>query len=150
MKKEKNLYQAARGREVMIFPGSTLFNKSPAWIVAAEMVKTSRLFARTVGKIEPDWLEPLGGDLCRSTTFDPHWDRSRGEVRAFEQVSLYGLVIVPRRPVSYGPISPEEAHRIFVQEALVEGDVIEPLPFLIHNQDSHSEAQNRGGETETP
>jgi ATP-dependent helicase HrpA len=135
VKKEKNMYQAARGREVMIFPGSTLFNKSPAWIVSAEMVKTSRLFARTVGKIEPDWLEPLGGDLCKSTAFDPHWDKSRGEVRAFQQVSLYGLVIVPRRPVSYGPISPEASHRIFVQEALVEGDVIEPLPFLIRNQD---------------
>jgi ATP-dependent helicase HrpA len=135
VKKEKNMYQAARGRQVMIFPGSTLFNKSPAWIVAAEMVKTSRLFARTVGKIEPDWIEPLGGDLCRSTTFEPHWDRSRGEVRAYQQVSLYGLVIVPRRPVSYGPIAPEEAHRIFVQEALVEGDVVESLPFLTHNQD---------------
>jgi len=135
LKKEKNMYQAARGREVMIFPGSTLFNKSPAWIVAAEMVKTSRLFARTVGKIEPEWIEPLAGDLCRSTFLDPYWDRNRGEVRAFEQVSLYGLVIVPRRAVSYGPIAPEEAHRIFVQEALVEGDAGEPLPFLIHNQD---------------
>jgi len=135
LKKEKNLYQAARGREVMIFPGSTLFNKSPAWIVAAEMVKTSRLFARTVGKIQPEWIEPLAGDLCKSTTFEPHWDRTRGEVRAFQQVSIYGLVIVPRRPVSYGPLAPEEAHRIFAQEALVEGDVMEPLPFLIYNQD---------------
>jgi ATP-dependent helicase HrpA len=135
LKKEKNLYQAARGREVMIFPGSTLFKKPPAWIVAAEMVKTSRLFARTVAKIEPEWIEPLAGPLCRSTTFDPHWDRNRGEVRALQQVSLYGLVIVPRRPVSYGPIAPEEAHRIFVQEALVEGDITDPLPFLIHNQD---------------
>jgi ATP-dependent helicase HrpA len=135
LKKEKNMYQAARGREVMIFPGSTLFNKSPSWIVAAEMVKTSRLFARTVGKIEPDWIEPMAGDLCKSTTFDPHWDRSRGEVRAFEQVSLYGLVLVPRRAVSYGPIAPEEAHRIFVQEALVEGEAGEALPFLKHNQD---------------
>ncbi|MGE5840197.1 MAG: ATP-dependent RNA helicase HrpA, partial [Deltaproteobacteria bacterium] len=135
LKKEKNMFQAARGREVMIFPGSTLFNKSPAWIVAAEMVKTSRLFARTVAKIEPEWIQPLAGDLCKSTTFEPHWDMNRGEVRAFEQVSLYGLVIVPRRPVSYGPIAPEEAHRIFVQQALVEGDVGEPLPFLSHNQD---------------
>jgi ATP-dependent helicase HrpA len=135
VKKEKNMYQAARGRQVMIFPGSTLFNKSPAWIVSAEMVKTSRLFARTVGRIEPDWIEPLGGDLCRSTTFEPHWERSRGEVRAFEQVSLYGLVIVPRRPLSYGPIALEEAHQIFVQQALVEGDVAEPLSFLTHNQE---------------
>jgi len=99
------------------------------------MVKTSRLFARTVGKIQPEWIEPLAGDLCKSTTFEPHWDRTRGEVRAFQQVSIYGLVIVPRRPVSYGPIAPEEAHRIFVQEALVEGDVTDPLPFLIYNQD---------------
>ena len=135
VKKEKNMYQAARGRQVMIFPGSTLFNKSPAWIVAAEMVKTSRLFARTVGKIEPDWIEPLGGDLCRSTTFEPHWDRNRGEVRAFEQVSLYGLIIVPRRPLSYGRIAPEEAHRIFVQQALVEGDTEQPMPFLTYNQE---------------
>jgi ATP-dependent helicase HrpA len=134
LKKEKNMYQAARGREVLIFPGSTLFKKPPAWIVAAEMLKTSRLFARTVAKIEPEWIEPLAGDLSRSTTFDPHWDRNRGEVRAFEQVSLYGLVIVPRRAVSYGPIAPEDAHRIFVQEALVEGDVKEALPFLLHNQ----------------
>ncbi|MGE5842488.1 MAG: DUF3418 domain-containing protein, partial [Deltaproteobacteria bacterium] len=101
----------------------------------AEMVKTSRLFARTVAKIEPEWIQPLAGDLCKSTTFEPHWDMNRGEVRAFEQVSLYGLVIVPRRPVSYGPIAPEEAHRIFVQQALVEGEVGEPLPFLTHNQD---------------
>lgn len=134
LKKEKNMYQAARGRDVMIFPGSTLFNKSPAWIVAAEMVKTSRLFARTVGKIQPEWIEPLAGDLCKSIFVEPHWDRNRGEVRAFEQVSLYGLLIVPRRAVSYGPIAPEEAHRIFVQEALVEGNLGEPLPFLTHNQ----------------
>jgi ATP-dependent helicase HrpA len=135
LRKEKNMYQAARGREVMIFPGSTLFNKSPAWIVGAEMVKTSRLFVRTVAKIEPEWIEPLAGDLCKSTVFDPHWEKNRGEVRAFQQISLYGLVIVPRRAISYGPIAPEDAHRIFVQEALVEGDVNEPLPFLLHNQD---------------
>ncbi len=133
-KKEKNVYLAARGREVMVFPGSTLFNKSAPWIVAAEMVKTSRLFARTVAKIDPDWLEGLGGNLCRSTCFDPHWDKNRGEVMAYEQISLYGLVIIPRRPVSFGPMNPEESHRIFIQSALVEGNVKEHLPFLAHNQ----------------
>jgi ATP-dependent helicase HrpA len=133
VKKGKNIYQAARGREVMLFPGSTLFNRNAAWIVAAEMVKTSRLFARTSAKINEKWLEALGGDLCKSTFFDAHWDKNRGEVRAYEQVTLYGLVIVPRRPVSYGAINPDEAHRLFIQSALVEGNVKKSLPFLSHN-----------------
>lgn len=133
LKKEKNIYQAAGGREAMIFPGSTLFNKKAPWIVAAEMVKTSRLFARTAAKIDVSWLEALGGKLCRSTYSEPHWEKNRGEVRAYEQVSLYGLVIVSRRSLSYGPIDPDEAHRIFVRSALVEGDLKPPLPFLVHN-----------------
>jgi len=85
-KQDRNMYQAAKGREVMIFPGSTLFNRGCAWIVAAEMVKTSRLFARTAARIEPGWLEPLGGSLCRSSYSEPHWVKSRDEVRAYEQV----------------------------------------------------------------
>jgi len=134
LRKEKNTYLAARGREVMLFPGSTLFNKAPAWIVAAEIVRTSRLFARTAARIRPEWLEPLGGDLCRSSYSGPHWDRHRAEVRAFEHVRLFGLPIVSKRPVSYGSINPEEAHSIFVDSALVEGDMEERPPFLIHNQ----------------
>jgi len=133
--KDKNIYRAARGREVMVFPGSTLFNKKAPWIVAAEMVKTSRLFARTAAKIDPGWLESLGEGLCRSSYSEPHWEKNRGEVRAYEQVTLYGLPIVSRRPVSYGPIDPEESHRIFVRHALVEGDLKPPLPpFLRHNR----------------
>jgi ATP-dependent helicase HrpA len=134
VKKEKNIYQATRGREVMLFPGSTLFNQNAAWIVAAEMVKTSRLFARTAAKINETWLEALGGALCQSTFFDPHWDQNRGQVLAYEQVTLYGLVIVPRRPVSYGPVNPDEAHDLFIRSALVEGNVKESLPFLTHNR----------------
>jgi ATP-dependent helicase HrpA len=118
----------------MVFPGSTLFNKGAPWIVAAEMVKTSRLFARTVAKIDPAWLEELGGDLCRSTYSHPHWEKSRGEVRALEQVTLFGLVIVSGRSVSFGGIDPEQAHRIFLQSALVEGDVKESLYFLRYNK----------------
>ena len=133
VRKEKNVYMAARGREVMVFPGSTLFNKKAAWIVAAEMVKTSRLFARTVAKIDPAWLETLGGSLCKSIYLNPHWDRNKGEVVAHQQVSLYGLMIVPRRPVPYRSVDPEESHRIFVQSGLVEGNLREPLPFLDHN-----------------
>jgi ATP-dependent helicase HrpA len=134
MKKDKNIYQAAKGREVMVFPGSVLFNKACPWIVAAEMVKTSRLFARTTAKIDPRWLEDLGGDLCRRSYSNAHWEKKRGEVTAVEQVSLFGLPIVTKRTVSYGPINPKESHKVFVQ-ALVEGDVKEPLPFLLHNQD---------------
>jgi ATP-dependent RNA helicase HrpA len=133
--KEKNMYQAAKGREVMIFPGSTLFNKPRPWIVAAEVVRTSRLFARMAAKIDPAWLEGLGGELCRYSYAEPHWDRDRGEVRATERVALFGLEIVSGRDVAFGPKNPEEAHRIFVNEALVEGEVKEIPPFLQHNLD---------------
>jgi ATP-dependent helicase HrpA len=128
------------GREVMLFPGSGLFGRGGAWIVAAEMVETSRLFARTVASIENAWLEELGGDLCRSSWADPRWQKDRGEVVATQQVQLFGLVIVPGRTVSYGPVDPDEATRIFVREALVEGNVRHPLPFLVHNRELVEEA----------
>ena len=134
MKKDRNLYLAARGREVMLFPGSTLFNKGVSWVVAAEMVKTTRLFARTAARIDPEWLESLGGGLCKRSYSDAHWERNRGEVRAAEHVTLFGLRIVSGRPVSYGPIRPEEAQGIFIQSALVEGLVNEKLPFLDRNR----------------
>ena len=133
--KEKNFYTAAKSREAMIFPGSTLFGKSHPWIVASEMVRTSRLFARTAARIDPEWLEALGGDLCRSSHSNAHWDKDRGEVVADERVTLYGLEIVSGRRVSYGRINPEEAHRIFIQTALVEGEFIDPPSFLKHNLD---------------
>jgi ATP-dependent helicase HrpA len=133
--KEKNMYQAAKGREVMVFPGSTLFNKSRPWIVAAEVVRTSRLFARMAAKIDPAWLEELGGDMCRYSYIEPRWDKDRGEVRAKERVSLFGLEIITDRDVSFGPKNPDEAHKIFVNEGLVEGEVKEPPPFLRHNLD---------------
>jgi ATP-dependent helicase HrpA len=133
MLKEKNTYTAAKSREVVVFPGSALFGKSRPWIVAAEMVKTTRLFARTVSRIDPGWLEELGGALCRYTYADARWDRNRGEVVAQERVSLFGLRIVEGRPVSYSRINPEEAHKIFVQSALVEGDFDDSPAFLEHN-----------------
>ncbi len=134
VKKEKNVYTATKGREVMIFPGSGLFKSGGNWIVAAEIVETSRLFARTVANIDPAWLEEVGGGLCRSTYAEPHWEKNRGEVVALEQVSLFGLVIVPGRPVSYGRIDPEESSRVFIRSALVEGNVKQNLPFLAHNR----------------
>ena len=134
MKKEKNIFRATRDREVMIFPGSSLFNKAGNWIVAAEMVETSRLFARMAAVIDPAWLEELGQALCRYSHSQPHWERSRGEVVALEQVTLFGLVIVSQRPVSFGRIHPEEASAIFIRSALVEGDILKPFPFMTRNQ----------------
>jgi ATP-dependent helicase HrpA len=133
VRKEKSVYTAAKGREVMAFPGSTVFGKARPWIVAADMIQTSRLYARTAAKIDPEWLEELGGSLCRYSYSDPHWDRERGEVTAREKVTLFGLEIVPGRNVSYARIAPEEAHAIFVRSALVDGEVDAPPPFLVHN-----------------
>jgi len=133
-KKDKNLYRAANDREAMIFPGSAVFNSAGSWIVAAEMVETSRLFARTVAAIDPGWLEKLGGRLCRSTYRDARWDPGRGEVVAAEQVTLFGLVIIPGRSVSYGRVRPDEATEIFIRQALVGGQLGKPFAFLQHNQ----------------
>ncbi len=134
-KKEKNLYTATHGRQAMIFPGSGLFNRGGNWIVAAEMIETSRLFARTAANIESGWLEELGGDLCKRTYSAPHWEKDRGEVVAFEAVTLFGLAIVTGRPVSFGCIDPDGAARIFIRSALVEGEVKKPPPFLVYNQE---------------
>jgi len=146
MKKADNIFRVAGDREVMIFPGSTLFNRTKSWVVAAELVETSRLFARIVAGIDSDWLEDLGKALCKRTYLKPHWERNRGEVVASEQVSLFGLIIVPGRPISYGRIDPEEASDIFVRSALVEGDVKKPFEFMNHNQklvDSITDMENR-------
>jgi ATP-dependent helicase HrpA len=134
IKQQKNLYTATKGRQVMIFPGSSLFNMAGNWIVAAEMVETTRLFARTVANIDPGWLEALGGDLCRYSYAAPHWEKSRGEVIASEQVTLFGLVIIAGRNVSYGRIDPETSAQIFVRSALVEGEIRQNLPFLEYNR----------------
>jgi ATP-dependent helicase HrpA len=132
-KKEKKSFVASRGKEVFIFPGSGLFQKSGNWIVAAEFVETSRLYARTVAEIDPAWLEELGGQLCKHTYFDPHWDRDKGEVMANMQVSLFGLIIVPRRRVSYSKVDPNFCRERFL-DALVDNDLSTTLPFLVHNQ----------------
>jgi ATP-dependent helicase HrpA len=134
VRKEKNVFQAAKGREVMIFPGSALFNRAGDWIVAAEMVETSRLFARMAATVDSAWLEELGGSLCRSTYVNPRWDARRGEVVASQQVSLFGLVIVTGRTVSFGPIDSETAAEVFIRGALVDGDVPRPPAFLLSNR----------------
>jgi len=134
-KKAKNLYQGGQGGELMIFPGSAQFNRAGQWIMAAELVETSRLFARTVATIKPEWLEPLAGSLCRCSYSAPHWEKRRGQVVALEKVTLFGLVIVAGRRVNFGPIKPAEARAIFIQQALMDGELPGSFPFLAHNLD---------------
>jgi len=134
VKKEKNIFSATREKSVMIFPGSGLFKNPGTWIVSAEMVETSRLFARTVANIESAWIEEIGKEQCKYSYYEPHWDRKRGEVVALEKANLYGLVIVSGRSVSYGRINPEEASDIFIRCALVEEDIDTLLPFMEHNK----------------
>lgn len=134
VKKDKNVYKATKDKEVMLFPGSSIYSQGRQWIVAAEMVETSRLFARTAGAIDSDWLEEIGKSRCKSSYSNPHWERSRGAVVANEQVSLFGLIIVPQRTVYYGRIHPEEASDIFIREALMEDDMKVPFSFMNHNR----------------
>ena len=133
IKKEKNFYQATRQRQAMIFPGSGLFNKAGQWIVAAELVETSRLFARRVANVRADWLELLGGILCKYSYTNARWEKKREAVVADEQVSLFGLVIVSGRKVNFGPKNPAAAMDIFIESALVQGDVHTVLPFMTYN-----------------
>ncbi len=133
LKKEKNFYLAAKSREVMIYPGSGLFNRAASWIVAAEITQTSRLFARNVANIKSEWLEEVGLANCRYTYAAAHWEKNRGQVVALEKVTLFGLTIVEKRTVAYERINPEEAKSIFIREALVTGEVNRKIPFLEHN-----------------
>ncbi|ACL05573.1 ATP-dependent helicase HrpA [Desulfatibacillum aliphaticivorans] len=141
-KKDKNIYQGTKGREVMLFPGSFLFNHGGQWIVSAQMVHTSRLFARMAANILPEWLEEPAGPLLSRTYLEPHFEKNRGEVIAKEQVSLMGLIIIAGRPTSYGPINPQEATELFIQGALVECQTNEKFGFLAHNQKVLNEARD--------
>ncbi len=134
LRKAKNIYQAARDKDMMIFPGSALFNKGGKWVMAAELVETSRLFARCVANIKVEWIEPLAGHLCKYSWAEPHWEKKRGQVVAFENVTLFGLLIEARRKVNFGPHKPEEAREIFIQEGLVETELGGGFPFLDHNR----------------
>ena len=134
LRKEKNIYTAARTRQTMVFPGSCLFNKAGSWIVASELVQTSRLFARTVANIDPDWLEELGAHLCRYSWSEPHWEKKRGQVVAYEKATLYGLTIVERRKIDFARINFKEARDIFIRSALVEGDLPDKYRFMEHNR----------------
>jgi ATP-dependent helicase HrpA len=142
LKQEGSRYLAARGREVFLFPGSSLYKKGPKWIVATELIQTSRLFARTVAAIEPEWIEKLAGDLCGHSYSEPHWEKRRGEVMAWEKVTLFGLPVVERRMVRYGIVDPDKSREIFIRQALIPGEFKNKYPFVVHNMELISEIQD--------
>lgn len=137
VKKQAKLYQGAANKELMIFPGSHQFLSAGQWIIAASFIETNRLYALTVATIEPDWLEQLAGHLLKYSWSNPRWQKKTGQVVADEQVSLFGLVIVAARLVNFGRRDPKnipEARSIFIQSALIEGNLAGSYPFLEHNQ----------------
>ena len=133
-------FLGARGAKFAIFPDSSLARKPPHWVMVAELVETSRLWARTVARIEPEWAESLAGDLVRRSYSEPRWDARRGAVLATEKVTLYGLPIVAARQVNYGTIDPAAARAEFIQHALVEGDWQTHHKFFARNQRAREEA----------
>ncbi|MBD0423420.1 ATP-dependent RNA helicase HrpA [Streptomyces sp. TRM S81-3] len=118
----KNEYLGARNAKFAVFPGSALFKKPPRFVMSAELVETSRLWARVNAKIEPEWVEPLAGHLLKRTYSEPHWEKDQAAVMAYEKVTLYGVPIVAQRKVNYGRIDPETSRELFIRNALVEGD----------------------------
>ncbi|MDJ0463519.1 ATP-dependent RNA helicase HrpA [Streptomyces sp. H27-C3] len=119
---EKNEYVGARNAKFAIFPGSSLFKKQPRFIMSAELVETSRLWARVNAKVEPEWIEPIAGHLLKHTYSEPHWEKDQAAVMAYEKVTLYGVPIVAQRKVNFGRIDAETSRDLFIRNALVEGD----------------------------
>jgi ATP-dependent RNA helicase HrpA len=118
----KREYAGARGSRFAIFPGSALFKKSPTFVMAAELVETSRLWARVAAKFDPLWAEQVAPDLVKRSYSEPHWSKKMGAVMAHEKVTLYGVPIIPSRRVNYGKVDPELCRDLFIRHALVEGD----------------------------
>ncbi|HEZ2568150.1 TPA: DUF3418 domain-containing protein [Neisseria meningitidis] len=131
---DSNDYTGARGSRFHLFPASALFKAKPKWVMAAELVETTRLYARDVAVIQPEWIEQEAPHLVRYHYFEPHWEQKRGEVVASERVTLYGLAVLPRRPVSYGKVAPEEAREIFIRSALVAQECDLKADFFVHNK----------------
>jgi ATP-dependent helicase HrpA len=127
-------YSGARGIRFYVWPGSPLLKKAGRWVMAAELVETTRLYARTIASIDPAWLERVGTHLLKKSHGDPHWERKAGQAIAFERATLYGLVVYAQRRVPYGPIDARHAREIFIRSALVEGDFDTRAPFYTHNQ----------------
>lgn len=137
----RNEYLGARNAKFAIFPGSALFKKPPRFVMSAELVETSRLWARVNAKIEPEWVEPLAGHLLKRTYSEPHWEKDQAAVMAYEKVTLYGVPIVAQRKVNYGRIDPEVSRELFIRNALVEGDWRTHHKFFADNRRLLSEVE---------
>ncbi|WP_406168487.1 ATP-dependent RNA helicase HrpA [Streptomyces canus] len=137
----KNEYLGARSAKFAIFPGSALFKKQPRFVMSAELVETSRLWARVNAKIEPEWVEPLAEHLLKRTYSEPHWEKDQAAVMAYEKVTLYGVPIVAQRKVNYGRIDPESSRELFIRNALVEGDWRTHHKFFADNRRLLSEVE---------
>ena len=143
-------YLGARGIKFWIWPGSIRAKKAGRWILAAEIVETSRMFARCVADIEPEWIEAAAGDLIRRSWTEPHWEKSRGEVVAFERGTLYGLTIYQQRRVGFAPHDPKLARELFIRQALVEGEWDGRADFYAHNARLVREIQDLEHKTRRP
>ncbi|MFP3506216.1 ATP-dependent RNA helicase HrpA [Burkholderia sp. SIMBA_062] len=127
-------YLGARGIKFYLWPGSALAKKAGRWVMAAELVETSRLYARCLAKIEPEWVEKVGAHLLKKSLSEPHWEKRPAQVSAFERATLYGLPIYHRRRVAFGRQDPARARELFIRGALVEGEFDTKLPFFTHNR----------------
>ncbi len=136
------VYLGARGIKFHIWPGSTLGKKAGRWVMAAELVETTRLYARTIAQIQPEWVEKIGGHLLKKSWGEPRWEKKQAQVTALERATLYGLVIYGGRRINYGQRNPVEAREIFIRDALVAGDFETRLPFYIHNHKLVKDIEN--------
>ena len=134
LRTEEGNYLGARGIKFWVHPGSALVKRAPRWIMAAELTETTRLFARYVAGIPPEWLERIGAHLIKRSQSDPHWEKQRAEVVALERGTLYGLPVYVNRRVSYGAIDPVESRKLFICEALIAGNWESRAPFFQHNR----------------
>jgi ATP-dependent helicase HrpA len=135
-------YLGARGIKFNIWPGSSLLKKPGKWIMAAELVDTTRLYARCVAQIQPEWLEKVGGHLLKKSWGEPRWEKRSAQVTASERATLYGLVVYSQRRINYGMFNPAEAREIFIRDALVGGDYETRAPFFAHNHKLIKEIEN--------
>ncbi len=128
-------YLAARQQKAKIFPASTVFKQIPPWVMAFEVVETSQVFMRTVAKIEPEWIISAAGDLLKYHYFEPHWSKKTGRVKAYAQISLFGLIIISKQLTNYEQVNLVESREIFIRDGLVTGNLGRQAPFLQHNMD---------------
>ena len=131
---EEPHYLGARGIKFFVAPNSVLAKKGAKWVMAAELTETTKLYARCVARIEPQWLEEVGAHLIKRHFYDPHWEKKAAQVAAWERSTLYGLVINPKKRVHFGPMNPGEAREVFIRQALVTGEFNTQAPFFAHNQ----------------